>query len=458
MRKLGLLFALLAASCSTDRCKDGSLFVRYALPADAETANSINVTLAIANGSPQTKNIARKSGDSSIEIDFAASYPKGQPLTVTVSALSANGVIASATQTTTAAANCTALSFTLVDTVVEGSDLGTPDLGSPADDGSVNDMTGVASPDLAGPPLDMAEPAGTLTWTPSPTPIPVPGGAIRAVWGTSASDLWVVGDYFILHGNSGVWSQAALPSGLPVGTSFKAVWGTASSDVWAVGTFGLILHFNGTSWQEVTSPVTSTINSVWVSSPQSGWAVGDDGIFMQMTNATWANNLAQAPVVNLSTIWGVSAADVWVVGSNTSTGVGQADQTMTATSWYSMGNDNSFSNITALGGSSANDIWLAGASSAGTGTAPVASHWNGTALSAPQPMPALATHLWANSASGTWAVGSNLVLRLDSTSGQWVTEYIAYGATLDGIYGFGPHDIWAVGESSSGTPVVLHGQ
>jgi formylglycine-generating enzyme required for sulfatase activity len=144
---------MLAGGCSTDRCKKGTVFLSYTLTGGAESAATIDVTLAIGNGAAQTKSVSRKSGDKSIEVDLAA-YPSGQSLTFTLTARAGGTVLASASKMVTAMPGCTTLSFEL-----EG---GASDLGFA--DGSTHDLAGpdmamATAPDMAmatGPDMAMA--------------------------------------------------------------------------------------------------------------------------------------------------------------------------------------------------------------------------------------------------------------------------------------------------------------
>ncbi len=70
---------------------------------------------------------------------------------------------------------------------------------------------------------------------------------LEGVWGSSASDVWAVGQHGTLrHGSSGsaTWSVIASPTT----NDLHAVWGSAANDVWAVGDAGTIVHFDGKAW------------------------------------------------------------------------------------------------------------------------------------------------------------------------------------------------------------------
>ena len=92
-----------------------------------------------------------------------------------------------------------------------------------------------------------AAPAPTLIWS------RVASGTtaiLLSIWGSSASDVWAVGDNgTILHYNGTSWSSVARVTG----EHLNGVWGTSSSNIWAVGLGGTILHYDGTIWSSVAS-------------------------------------------------------------------------------------------------------------------------------------------------------------------------------------------------------------
>ncbi len=63
---------------------------------------------------------------------------------------------------------------------------------------------------------------------------------------------------------------------LPQGNDLKAVWGKSASDVWMVGSVGTVLHWNGTRLENhsLQFPATTQLNSVW-SNGTDVWVVGE---------------------------------------------------------------------------------------------------------------------------------------------------------------------------------------
>ncbi len=133
--------AIVAAACS-ERCKKGTVYLSYALINGAEAADTIDVALSVGGAPAQTKPVTRSThGDAgSIEVDFGT-YPSGQSLVFTLTALTGTRVLATAEQMTTANPGCSALSFTL--------DAHQGDLGG-------SDLAGIGSTDLAGSSADLA--------------------------------------------------------------------------------------------------------------------------------------------------------------------------------------------------------------------------------------------------------------------------------------------------------------
>src|SRR5439155_3779084 len=120
---------------------------------------------------------------------------------------------------------------------------------------------------------------------------------LQAVAAVSANDVWAVGSYFAMpgstvpartlteHWNGTSWSIVKSPN---VGTNRNFLYGASavsSSDVWAVGyeyatgvpARTLIEHWNGSTWNIVSSPnVTgvSLLQGVAAISATNVWAVG----------------------------------------------------------------------------------------------------------------------------------------------------------------------------------------
>jgi hypothetical protein len=121
-------------------------------------------------------------------------------------------------------------------------------------------------------------------------------GVFNGIAATSASDVWGVaggatGDgqstaTVILHWDGSSWQQVASPSPGSNGGTFTGVAATSAGNAWAVGyrfnnavqqrTF--VVQWNGSAWQKVATPDggarDAVLSAVAAVSPQRAWAVG----------------------------------------------------------------------------------------------------------------------------------------------------------------------------------------
>jgi hypothetical protein len=245
------------------------------------------------------------------------------------------------------------------------------------------------------------------------TPPPNPSGFGNFLYGVtvmSSCNAWAVGGVsiggtdqtLIVHWNGTRWQEAEGPN--PSSDDWlNAVTGTSSRNIWAVGQFAtntgtqtLIAHWGGTRWRQVHSPDPAGLSG-------SNALLGVDAL---------------------------SAGDAWAVGDSAK---GTVLQTLivhwNGTRWRQVpspnpggpANDNALSGVAAI---SANNIWAVGEYGSGTITKTLILHWNGTRWrQVPSPNP-----------------GSGF-------------------AGIDGVAGASSRNIWAVGDYFNGATtqaLIMH--
>ncbi|MBK8620063.1 MAG: hypothetical protein IPN96_23925 [Anaerolineales bacterium] len=139
------------------------------------------------------------------------------------------------------------------------------------------------------------------------SPLALPGGytsgQLSNVWGSGTSDIYAVGlgydtngqQPLLYHNNGTAWSVQTLPlPGSWTYVQYNAVWGTSASDVY-IGGYAynapdqilLLFHWNGTNWTDVSPALpgfvyTGQIESIWGSSATdifaAGWGQDFDGV------------------------------------------------------------------------------------------------------------------------------------------------------------------------------------
>ncbi len=198
---------------------------------------------------------------------------------------------------------------------------------------------------------------------PAPSPGGSGNGAISELLGVAAPsprNAWAVGSYsdgtafkmLILHWNGRSWKQmpSHFPGCLRAGDGLYGVSATSASDAWAVGRatsciFGdedtVILHWNGHTWSEVTSPdpglfSNNILTGVTARSARDAWAVGaysasDNGplqsLIVHWNGHSWTQVPSPNPLdesIGLTSVAAVSATNAWAVGLATTGSFGSS--------------------------------------------------------------------------------------------------------------------------------------
>lgn len=226
-----------------------------------------------------------------------------------------------------------------------------------------------------------------------------------------------------------------------------AVWGSSASDVWVVGDEGVAEHYDGTGWTVISPPGAGTLTAVAGSGPNDVYAAGTD--IWHWNGASWTLVPALAPPATQGlaldapmqgSLWvsgfqGVSADTVALYASNGAT-LGSPE---TASTTYV---NTSFTPQAAVLALSPTNIWVGGN--------PI-THSDGTALTTYPSVQGLS--FWAASDNAVFATtgASSVEIRNGSTwtssntgttygtSGVWGTSssrvFVATGGEEDGTAG-----------------------
>lgn len=138
------------------------------------------------------------------------------------------------------------------------------------------------------------------------------GEDLNDLWGSGADatlEMVAVGN----AGNIATWTEGAWVV-QDIGTAnLEAVDGPASTNLLAVGWGGVFSNATGAwEYQDVVADVR--MNDVWFDG-STGMAVGEDGGFAYYTGGIWTED-ALASRVNLYSVSGLGAADIWAVGED----------------------------------------------------------------------------------------------------------------------------------------------
>jgi hypothetical protein len=306
---------------------------------------------------------------------------------------------------------------------------------------------------------DITAPSPTLVWSSVASPT---NSSLVAVWGSSASDVWAVGNLepqggAMVHYDGTSWSSVMSAIFTDGSVTFlNAVWGSSASDVWAVGCCGtVLLHYNGTTWSNLTGSSSQRLHGVWGTSASNVWAVGDGGTILHYDGTSWSAVQSGIPD-DIWGVWGSSATNVWAVA------IGGGILHYDGTSWLAVfGGTNP--GLFSVWGTSAFDVWAVGTGlpgQSGAGRTTIL-HYTGGAWGAWSPSVAPVTlagasGVWGTSPQNMWVVGDGVgspfsIAHYDGTSWQNVPG----GSTqfMHGVWGSSASDVWAVGFGGT----ILHG-
>src|SRR6266704_1243370 len=180
--------------------------------------------------------------------------------------------------------------------------------------GSASDAWAVGASDaLSASSQPLAEHWDGHAWTTAAVPMPA-GAADAQVDGVdevSGGNGWAVGNLttsagaertLIEHWDGTAWSVVPSPkprTGFGAFDELRGIGGTSAGDLWAVGEYSdgqnfnamLFAHWNGTAWSFVKEPAalhaSAFGNAVTVLSPTDAWAVGENGFQSATLSAHW---------------------------------------------------------------------------------------------------------------------------------------------------------------------------
>jgi len=259
-----------------------------------------------------------------------------------------------------------------------------------------------------------------------------------AAWGTSDSNLVVVGDRSFRFDGS-AWHQITELTGVTA----IGVGGVSAPRMWAVGTAGSLYAYDGSTWTSVNGGTSNTLYGVWGTSDRNVFVGGANATMLHFDGSAWSSmTTAGSPTAQLGLgLWGSSHSDVWTPGA------ANAMLHYDGSAWSVVGVTGRY---LAIWGDAANDVFA-------VGTTGAILRYNGSAWSAmTSPTLQNLSRVWGAAANDVYAVGSSgTVLRFDG--GSWASVPTFMGArSFQGVWGTPQGSVWAVG-GGSGPGFVLRG-
>ena len=143
------------------------------------------------------------------------------------------------------------------------------------------------------------------------------GGQIVDLWTPGPGEVWVVGNDNLIHElRGGEWRTENPLAGDGTMPRMRAISGTSTSDVWVVRGTNSVLHWDGGGWIARDATLyygggANTISAIWAAAPNDLWVVGD-GI------SHWRNDSWVATPKFPSDVVGVNGPYLAVAGTGAS--------------------------------------------------------------------------------------------------------------------------------------------
>ena len=310
-------------------------------------------------------------------------------------------------------------------------------------------------------PTESAKPSATAKLTPalnrmppisvnSPTLLPgweqyqLQDYSLEYVWGTSLSDVFVVGESgTILHWDSNEWTVMDSATA----ADLYEVWGTAPDNVFAVGEHGTILHYDGMFWSPMESSTTERIIAIGGSSSRDIVAFTQDADVLIYDGVSWKIMDRKMPQSTLLwDAWANSSTNIFLL----SVGYIVAEYNMAhydGIGWIGLKcqSDDSKAHLLHIWGSSSGNLFAAG--DGGVILRFDGQEWK----TIKDDFPTFVGGGWANSPSDVFVVGwKGVITHYDGETWHYFDNGVS--VPIVGVWGSIDSEIFAVGRGGT----ILH--
>jgi hypothetical protein len=344
----------------------------------------------------------------------------------------------------------------------------------------------------------IAGPASAGAVRPAATAYMTAGG-LTGTAAISNSSAWAVGyagnsfapRVLMLHWNGTAWSRVTSPGVLTAPGELSAITAVTAKSAWAVGyTAGigtgkkhsLLLHWNGTTWSQVTSPAPVAGGSLAgiTATARSGWAVGyvnttpnapsccaGTPLVFRWNGSQWSRLTTKlGNGSGLSAVAITAAGTAWAIGSPTAMITGALAKWNGSTwSWVTDPVAGPYHPLNGIAAGPGGTAFIVGTDNNRPGP-PVSARWNGktwkqVTVGAPNSSGLNAVAFapggsaWAAGAASPGSSTQTLIMRWNGEA--WTrASSPATGEELNGLAFSASNYGWAVGTAGPDSTVILH--
>jgi len=287
---------------------------------------------------------------------------------------------------------------------------------------------------------------------------------LHSIYFLDSNNGWACGDNnTILNYKDGKWSKFQIPefSNYFSFVDYSDIFFLSENDGWVVGrgffathgVQGIIYHWNGTEWEDMSPPLSENVYSldtVLFITPDEGWVGGVDVIYHYINNQ-WIRYEVE---MNIYSFWFNSQNEGYACGSYEDIYYWDGNE------WYPYIGFGFYSYSKSIVFTSPNEGWVIGVNAGSgeipsvsriyyfcpisTGTGPYIKEYGAYVTS-------LESLSFSNPYDG-WAVGSNSSYHWDGNKWDDIPLPDDSYIYLNDVFAISPDDVWAVGENGT----ILH--
>jgi photosystem II stability/assembly factor-like uncharacterized protein len=272
-----------------------------------------------------------------------------------------------------------------------------------------------------------------------------------AAWGASADEVFLLGGR-VLHTTNGGTTWAVQDPGKAVSTpvAFYGLWGTAATNLFVVGDHGSIVHTvdGGATWVAQTIGTTARLYAVWGPDANTVFVSGDDGTIWRTFDrgANWTK--AATLAIPVGALWGSKLGDIY--GTNGTRIVHSSDGGVT---WAPQILPAVNGQLIRLWGADALNVFAVG-----DGTILHTSDGGTTWKLQTSGFAGRLSGVWGTSPTDVFAVGaSGTILRTSDGGGTWTRQPSPSADTLYAVWASSPTNVFITGgQGVTPTPIFTN--
>jgi hypothetical protein len=115
---------------------------------------------------------------------------------------------------------------------------------------------------------------------------------ILELWGFSGNAIFAAAGDKILRFNGDFWSVSYHTDDTLA--NYVSVWGLTPWDVYAAGDYGMVLHYDGSRWQELSTGSDKNISAIRGTANGLVFTAGEDGVILKYDGTRWVQLYAKS--------------------------------------------------------------------------------------------------------------------------------------------------------------------